>query len=156
MSSHLWPLVLKCSPTGSLIFFGLYGRAVDVESSAKVTCFTNVQLRANFATDESNAVVCAARHVSKHVVGATRDKGFITVRAGAVLAQNASEYVLKRQRVVQSHYLVFYVFLAFKCSYWWILEKFSNSFVSVKNGQIIFKDAVKVLKGGVIGSTQLG
>lgn len=32
------------------------------------------------------------------------------------------------------------------------LKKVGHSFVSVKNGQIISKDAVKVLKGGMVGS----
>lgn len=61
----------------SLIYFGSYGTAEVVDSSR----FTNVLLRANFATYEINAAVCAARLVAK-VVGATR--------VGVVLAQKAS------------------------------------------------------------------
>lgn len=90
MSSHLWPLVLKCSPTGSLTFFGLNGRAVVVDPSAEVTCFTIILLKADFATDEIDAVGCAAKGVAKYLVGATHDGASKTVRVGAVSAQKAS------------------------------------------------------------------
>lgn len=44
-------------------------RAVVVDSCMEVTCFTNVLLRANFETNKINAVVCAARHAAKYLVG---------------------------------------------------------------------------------------
>lgn len=51
------------------------------------TCFTNVLLGANFATDEIIAVICASKLVAKYVVEAIRDGAFTAVRVGAVLAQ---------------------------------------------------------------------
>lgn len=51
-----------------------------VDSSAEVICFTNVLLRANFATDEIDHVVCAERRVAKYLVGATSDGALKTVR----------------------------------------------------------------------------
>lgn len=79
-SFYLWPLIFKCSPTGSLIFC-LYGRTVVVDSFVEVTCFPHALFKANLATDEIDAVVCATRHVPKYLVGATRDGAFKTVRA---------------------------------------------------------------------------
>lgn len=76
---------------GLLDFFGLYGRAMVVDPSAEVTCFTDVLLRADFATDEIDAVVCAARSVAKYLVRATRGGAFKTVRVGAVFAQKAPD-----------------------------------------------------------------
>lgn len=77
-------------PDGLLDLSGLYGRVMVVDSSAEVICFTNVLLRANFATDERDAVVCVTRHVGKYLVGATPDGAFKTVHVGTVLAQKAS------------------------------------------------------------------
>lgn len=72
-----------------MIFIGLHGKAVVVDYSAEVTCLTNVLLRANFATNEIDTVVCAARRVAKYLVCATRDGAVKTVRVEAVLAQKA-------------------------------------------------------------------
>lgn len=58
-------------PDGLLDLFSLYGRIVD--SSAEVTFFTNVLVRANFATGAIDAVVCAAKRVAKYLLSATRD-----------------------------------------------------------------------------------
>lgn len=90
---HVFPFVagsIKMFSDGLLDFCGLYGRTVVVDPSAEVTCFANVLLRADFATDEIDAVVCAARSVAKNLVGATRDGAFKTVCVGAVFAQQAS------------------------------------------------------------------
>lgn len=51
-----------------------------VDSSAEAICFTNVLLRANFATDEIDHVVCAERRVANYLVGATSDGALKTVR----------------------------------------------------------------------------
>lgn len=45
---------------------------VVVDSSAEVTCFPNVLLRANLATDEIDTIVCATRHVVQYFVGTTQ------------------------------------------------------------------------------------
>lgn len=52
---------------------GLKRRAVVVDSSEEVVFFTNVLLRANFATDEIDQVVHAESRVAKYLVGATSD-----------------------------------------------------------------------------------
>lgn len=83
-SFYLWPLIFKSSPTVSLIFW-LYGRTVVVDSFAGVTCFPNALFKANIATDEVDAVICATRRVAKYLVG------FKSVRVGTVLAQKASD-----------------------------------------------------------------
>lgn len=54
-----------------LIFF--YGRAMVIDPSAEVACFINVSLRATFATNEIDAVICAARPVANYLVCATSD-----------------------------------------------------------------------------------
>lgn len=51
----------------------LPGRTMVVDSSAKVTCFVKVLLKANFAVDMIQAIVCATRYVAKYVVGATHN-----------------------------------------------------------------------------------
>lgn len=61
------------------LFLGLYGGAVIVDSSAEVICFIYVLLRADFATDEMDAVVCSARRVAKYLAGATVNWAFKTV-----------------------------------------------------------------------------
>lgn len=80
-----------------LLFFGLYNRAVVVASSANVTCFTDVLLRANFATNETDAAVSQTKHVANYVT--THDGAVKTVRVGVVLAQKAfgmaSKHVFK-------------------------------------------------------------
>lgn len=62
-----------------------------VDPPAEVTCFTNVFLCANFATDEIDVVVCVAIRVAIYLVDATRDGAFKTIRADAGLAQKASD-----------------------------------------------------------------
>lgn len=51
----------------------LSGRTMIVDSFAKVTCFAKVLLKANFAVDMIEAIVCATRSVAKYVLGATRN-----------------------------------------------------------------------------------
>lgn len=109
---HVFPFLathIKMFPDGLLHFFGLYGRAVVVDLSAEVTCFTNVLLWANSATDEIGAIVCAARLVARYLEGATHDEAFKTVRVGAVLVQKASDIrtCLKTSIFIQicSHWL---------------------------------------------------
>lgn len=61
------------------------------DSSTEVTCFPNALFKANLATDEINAIFGATRSVAKHLVGASRNGAFKTVRVGAVLVQKASD-----------------------------------------------------------------
>lgn len=71
---HVFPFVatrIKIFLDGFLDFFSRYGKAVVIYPSPEVTRFTDALRRANFATDEIDAVVCAARRVAKHLVGAT-------------------------------------------------------------------------------------
>lgn len=66
MASHI-----EMSPTGPYLF-GLYGRAVVNDSSVEFTCFTSVLYRANFATEEMDAVICNLQYIP----GALCDRGF--------------------------------------------------------------------------------
>lgn len=89
MFSRLWPLILKCFPTSSLVFFfGLYSKAVVIDSSpvSPTYCFEQT-----FAADKTDAVVCAVRRVAKCLVGPTRDGAFKTVLVGVVVAQKVSD-----------------------------------------------------------------
>lgn len=74
MSSHLWPLKLKCSPTGSLNCLVLL-----VESSAEVTCLPNVSPRPNGATYDIDASVCVTRRFAQYFVRMTRNVATKTV-----------------------------------------------------------------------------
>lgn len=87
--------------------YGLvYGRALVVDPSAEENCFTNLLLRANFATD-GWMQLSAARRVAEYLVGATHDWPFKTIRVCAVPAQKASSirtcFKTIWQRVVLSH-----------------------------------------------------
>lgn len=53
-----------------------------VDSYLEVTCFPNVLLRANFAVDKIDAVVCATKRVAQYLEGTTCN--------GAVHEQKAS------------------------------------------------------------------
>lgn len=59
-----------------------------IDPSAEVACFINVSLRATFATNEIDAVICAARCVTKYFVGAICDGAFKTVRVGVLRAHH--------------------------------------------------------------------
>lgn len=82
-----------------------------------------------------------------------------TIRVGAMLlsgAQKASGSWTCFKKAFSnglshSHYHVLKVTRAFKRSHLQIFENIGHSFVCVKSGQIIFKDAIKIRKGGVIG-----
>lgn len=76
-------------PDGLHGFSGLYGRAVVVDPSEEVTCCTNIMFRTTFASDEIHvdALVCAARRVSKYLLAAICGGTFKTVRVGDVLAK---------------------------------------------------------------------
>lgn len=51
-----------------------------VDFFAEVTCLPNALFKANLATDEIDAVICATRRVAKYI-GATRYGAFKTVRS---------------------------------------------------------------------------
>lgn len=95
MSSHLWPLILKCSPTGSLILFFVF-----IVERWLLILVRRAPVSPTYCFDQTmpliDAVVCAARHVAKYPVGATRHGAFKTVLVLCLHRRYlASEYVLK-------------------------------------------------------------
>lgn len=95
MSSHLWPLILKCSPTGSLILFFVF-----IVERWLLILVRRAHVSPTYCFDQTlpltDTVVCAARNVAKYPVGATRHGAFKTVLVLCLHRRYlASEHVIK-------------------------------------------------------------